>query len=244
MNSYNNPWDILGNKFNIYKKKNRIDTDVAENILIAWPTILDLITKEYPNPKGIKILDFGCGTGGFCNKLFGMGYDVVGLDSSVEMIKIARKNSPKKIPYIIGDQTNLLSLGKFNTIVSIMTFPFIENINMLLRLMTQALHQNGVLIFADFNIAWVKECLKIKVFFSDVDSNINPKKGWVVFGNNRIPVFLRNSNIYDELGKQNKLIKLIDESPPFTKDFIKQYPECQPNNISEYLILGYKKGKF
>ena len=82
-----------------------------------------------------------------------------------------------------------------------MTFPFIENIKTLFRLMIQALHPNGILVFADFNNDWVKECLRIKVSFADFDSDENPKKGRITFGDIRIPVFLRSFNTYDELRK-------------------------------------------
>lgn len=237
-----NPWDILGNKFNTHLKKGYIDPRVADNILIAWPPILKLITKEYPNPKEIKVLDYGCGTGGFCNKLFEMDFDVTGIDPSVEMIKISRQNSPKSIHYVIGNESDLSSIGKFQIIVSIMTFPFIDGIKTLIRLLADVLYPGGLLIIADFNKDWVKECLKAKVSFADFDSLDDPHNGWKTFGDIRIPVFIRQSTAYNEYAKQNNLIQISEEYPPFTKDFNQKYPDKRPKNFPEYMILGYKKG--
>lgn len=242
MNSTINPWDILGNKFNTHQKKGYIDPRVADNVLIAWPSILKVIIKEYPNPRGIKVLDFGCGTGGFCNKLSEMGFDVVGLDPSEEMIKTAKQNSPQSIQYVIGDKSKISSLGKVDVIVTIMTFPFIEDIKTAYRLIIENLHPNGLLVIADFNKDWVKECLKVKVSFAAFDSDENPNRGWKTFGDIKIPVFIRDSKEYDQLAKQNGLMKLKEEYPPFTKEFIQQYPDNRPKNKPEYLILGYKKG--
>ena len=43
----------------------------------------------------IKILDLACGTGRHWCVLNRMGYKVIGIDSSVEMLKIARRKCPK-----------------------------------------------------------------------------------------------------------------------------------------------------
>lgn len=240
MNS-KNPWDILGNTFNTHKKRGT-DSRVADNILIAWPSILKRITKKCPNQKGVKVLDYGCGTGGFCNKLNALGFDVIGIDPSVEMINIARQNSPKSIHYVIGNETDLSSMGNFQIIVSIMTFPFIEDVRTSIRLLADVLYPDGLLILADFNKDWVKECLKAQVSFADFDSLDNPYKGWKVFGDIRIPVFIRQSSEYNEYAKQNNLIQISEEYPPFTGDFNQKYPDNRPKNVPEYKILGYKKG--
>ena len=81
MNKKQSVWDILGkSSFNIHVKKDEIDPQAADNILIAWPPILKLILSKFTPNKKIRILDYGCSTGGFCNKLNKFGYKVTGVD--------------------------------------------------------------------------------------------------------------------------------------------------------------------
>lgn len=237
-----NPWDILSqSKFNTNLPDDKIDPRVADNILIAWPPILKLINNYYSNTNGIKIMDFGCGNGGFCQKLYSLGYDVTGLDSSAEMIKTARNNSSHNINYIIGNQRDLPAFGKYDIIISIMTFPFIDEIPITLKLISDALNKNGLLIFADFNNIWVKECLQNQTTFSDFDSISYPLSGMKIFGDIKIPVFIRESKDYDLLTNKLKLSKILEYKPPFTKEFIEKYSDNRPKKVPEYLILGYKK---
>jgi len=54
---------------------------------------LDFIESSFPN-KPKNILELGCGTGNYTKILLEKGYDVLGLDLSEEMLKIARKKVP------------------------------------------------------------------------------------------------------------------------------------------------------
>lgn len=242
MTSNQNVWDILGkSSFNTHVKEDEIDPRVADNILIAWPPIISLIQSQYPATKEINILDFGCGTGGFCNKLFKLGYKVTGIDPSEEMINTAKHNTSSEISYNIGNETTVSPLGKFQIITSIMTLQFIDNLTSVFQTLSNSLLSGGLLIIVDFNKDWVKECIKVPISFADFDSNENPKNGWKTFGEIRTPVFIRESKEYDQLATNNGLKKILEVKPPFTAKFIEKYPDKRPKNVSEYLILGYKK---
>jgi len=68
-----------------------------------------------------SILDLGCGTGGHTIILAKRGYEVVGVDRSREMLKIARakaKRTNLKINFREGDITNLDLHKKFNAVIS------------------------------------------------------------------------------------------------------------------------------
>ena len=242
MPSLENPWDILGkNNFNVHVKKGEIDPSAADNILIAWPPILSQLNKSFPNPKGIKVLDYGCGTGGFCNELASLGYDMTGIDTSAEMINTAKHNSSKSISYFVGNENVIPLNEEYNVIVSIMTAPFIKDLDGALRALIAHLRKDGLLFVVDFNREWVKESLRRKLWFVHFDSSDFPKEGMKTFGSLSTPVYIRDSSDYEELTKTNNFKRILNVSPPFTSKFIKKYPEYTPVNVPEYLILGYKK---
>ena len=56
--------------------------------------------------NGKKILDVGCGTGRDCKYIEQKGYDVIGIDISKEMLKIAKEKYPKG-KFEIMDMTNI-----------------------------------------------------------------------------------------------------------------------------------------
>lgn len=242
MKSIQNPWDTLSKiTFNTQFEKGKIDPRVADNILIAWPSILKAIFQEFKTAKNIRVLDFGCGTGGFCNKLNQLGFEVIGIDPAVGMIDIARQHSSKGIKYVLGDQAKVATLGSFDIIVSIMTFPFICDIKDTLRVLTKSLKKNGLLTMAVFNPEWVKACLQTKISFADFNSNENPENGWKIFGDLRIPVYIRGVKEYDNISARHRLKKIYEDYPRFTQKFITKYPDNRPKQMPEYMILGYKK---
>jgi SAM-dependent methyltransferase len=235
-------WDLLGScSFNAHVHDDDIDPRFADNMIIAWPPILKLIQSTYPPNKNVRVLDYGCGTGGFCKKLHTVGYSVVGIDSSKGMIKTAKHHSASDISYFLGDYAVLPSLGKFQIIVTIMTLPFIDNLREVLRIFSNAILPGGLLIIVDFNKEWIKECLKIPVYFSDFNSIDDPTFGMMTHENCKTPVYIRDIHDYDQLMISNNIEKILHIHPPFTKEFIHKYPNYKPVHISEYLILGYKK---
>ncbi len=71
-----------------------------------WKNIL---TKHLKNEKKLKILDVGTGTGFLALLLGDIGYDVIALDLSLNMLKKAylkAKNKNLKINFILGDAEN------------------------------------------------------------------------------------------------------------------------------------------
>ena len=64
-------------------------TDLARN---AARTVLELLKAE--KIRNGLVIDLGCGSGVFAEKLTHAGYDVLGIDISEAMLKMARKRAP------------------------------------------------------------------------------------------------------------------------------------------------------
>lgn len=236
-----NPWNTLSPLFDTTKDGSEIPPRVADNILIAWPVILDFIMKYSPKGENLRLLEYGCGSGSFAYKLSKLGYSVTGVDYSQEMIKIAKSAYDNNVTFQVGDSSVLSNLAPFSIITSVMTFQFIENIEKSIRDIAKALTMEGIFTFAVHNPAQVKEYLHRGILFQDFDSNENPKVGILNLRENRIPIFIRTAQEYNEILKPLGFEPLLEEYPPFTKEFIEKYPSSDPLDVPEFLILGYKK---
>ncbi len=237
-----NQWDKISDIFNSQDKQTKIPKTAADNILIAWPSIIKIIKKKLPLVKNLSALDFGCGTGEFCRKLHCLGFKVSGIDSSARMVKTARYNLPKKIDIFRQLPKNTKYLPQYNLITSIMVFQFIENIEKTLVTLDKILKPGGLLVFAVFNPAFVKNLIKKKIIFNKFSSNSYPQKGIMeIVKNTPIPVFIRDEKFYDKLVASLGYQKIASAYPPFTKKFLKIYPMGMPVQDAEFLIIGFQK---
>lgn len=78
-------WDISAEGFS-----DLIREDFASERKFPW---LETILEHAPEGEDLKILDTGCGPGFFSIILSEAGFDVTGIDMSVEMIKQAEENA-------------------------------------------------------------------------------------------------------------------------------------------------------
>jgi ubiquinone/menaquinone biosynthesis C-methylase UbiE len=234
-----NAWDLLPPVYGIVKNESDITSNNADNILIAWPVILDFI-KLY-GKKNARILDYGCGTGSFAYKLYQQDFNVTGVDSSEEMIKAAKSAFGESVHFLKGDTSILSKKNKFTIVTSIHTFQFIENIEQTFRNIDAILESDGIFIFAVFNPAFIKESLRTHTFFKNFDSLERPKAGYFNLNGISIPVFIRTAQEYNKMLEALGFESLFESYPPFTEEFLRKYPITNFVDESEYLILGYKK---
>jgi len=103
-------------------------------------------------PSGARILDLGCGYGRISIELARMGYRVVGLDFSDDLLEIARqlaRDQGVRVDFVQGDMRQLDYRHQFNAVVSWGTsFGFFsdkEN-EQVLQLVSQALTEDGKLL--------------------------------------------------------------------------------------------------
>ena len=70
----------------------------------------DRIITSHGGKKGI-LLDLSCGTGSMSMQLSALGYDVIGVDLSTEMLSVAKEKPHKNIEYLCQDMCELDMYG-------------------------------------------------------------------------------------------------------------------------------------
>lgn len=105
--------------------------------------------------KGVKtVLDLGCGTGGHALILAKRGYEIVGVDRSKEMLKIARdkaKSAKLDVEFIESDITNIGSKRKFDAVISMFAVMSYQTANSSItavcKLVEESLVSGGLFVF-------------------------------------------------------------------------------------------------
>lgn len=83
---------------------------------------IDKLVERFGGRKNI-LLELGCGTGSLCEKMSSLGYDVIGVDTSQEMLSEAldkKFDSESKIQYLCQDMTELDMFGTIDVTVSVL----------------------------------------------------------------------------------------------------------------------------
>ena len=92
-----------------------------------------------------KVLDIGCGTGVLANEISKFSNEVIGIDSSAEMIEKAKTSFPR-LNFILMDACSLTWNEYFNVVFSNAVFHFIRTQDMLLKNIHKVLLKNGSLV--------------------------------------------------------------------------------------------------
>lgn len=86
-----------------------------------WAQYVKSILNEYGIEDGL-VLDLGCGTGSITEALAGYGYDMIGVDISMDMLEIAMEKKSRtdyEILYLLQDMREFELYGTVRAIVSI-----------------------------------------------------------------------------------------------------------------------------
>lgn len=98
--------------------------------------------------KGMTILDLGCGNGALTQRLSEAGALPTGMDSSLELLDIARKNHPD-LTFIEADATQFVVEKQVDAVLSNAVFHWINEKRQpeMLQCVAKALKKNGQFVF-------------------------------------------------------------------------------------------------
>ncbi len=124
---------------------------------VKWADFITEILQRHNKIKGENIiLDLGCGTGNMTLELARRGYDMIGVDYSVEMLDVARKRAEKtsfgeKILWLCQDMCDFELYGTVDAAVSCLDcinhITSGKELDKCFALLHNYIYPNGLLIF-------------------------------------------------------------------------------------------------
>lgn len=197
-----------------------------------------------------RILDLGCGDGVLTKQLAGIviNGEVIGIDASEGMIKVAKELESKNLSFLILDIDDLNFKEEFDLIFSNATLHWVKDHNKLLRNCYTALKLGGLLRFnfaghgncSNFYevVKTVMELERYKEFFRNFEwpwfmPQIEDYKRIINFtGFKDIKIWEENADRF--FASEDEMIKWIDQ--PSIVPFIKFINENERNNFREEVI--------
>lgn len=125
---------------------------------LEFPNTYYLAYRDLPKiigkyAKGIRAIDFGCGTGRSTRFLNRLGFDATGIDISAEMVAIAQDSEPNG-KYLVIENGNFSQLEQvsYDLILSVFTFdniPGVENRISMFSGLKSLLKPGGIAVLLD-----------------------------------------------------------------------------------------------
>ena len=137
--------------FNSYQDQKRAEAysklEFTGTYHLAYRDLPEIVSRHV---DGRKTLDFGCGTGRSTRFLQHLGFDVLGVDISPEMIAHAVREDPSGNYQLVADgETGKFEPGSFDLVTSIFTFDNIPTTDKKLKLtgeLRRLLKPSGILL--------------------------------------------------------------------------------------------------
>ncbi|MCU0847933.1 MAG: class I SAM-dependent methyltransferase [Spirochaetes bacterium] len=195
---------------------------------------ISFILKIIPSIKDSKLLDIGCGTGEHLKVLSGKGLTCIGIDSSPEMLRIAKMRNPdKKISFIRMDMASFDFYEEFDVALSIFgTFNYVledSDVDRVFWNTWRALKSNGTAVFEIWNsipieIIHKKDLSHISTTAYE-DVKIDRERGFRILEYPNKTVVEVNYNYLIKTGSGQKTVRDRHVMRTFTYDEIKKFIE-------------------
>lgn len=226
-----------------------------------WCKYLSSLLNEYNVTKGI-VLDMGCGTGSMTRRLSEYGYDMIGIDNSVDMLEIAReKTDNPNILFLLQDMREFELYGTVAAVVSICdSINYVteyEDLVKVFKLVNNYLDPKGIFIFdvntyykyseilADNTIAEDREDISFiwdNYFYEDEKVN---EYNLSIFINEKDNLFRKfQETHYQRAYSLQEVRRALDESGMEFVGVYNAFTREEPDNESERVyFIAREKGK-
>lgn len=231
-----------------------------------WADYISDILKKEGIHSGL-ILELGCGTGKMTRQMVAKGYDMIGIDTSEEMLSIAKEYSEEKqdgILYLCQDMRDFELYGTVSAVICVcdsMNYMLTEeDLIRVFRLVNNYLDPGGLFIF-DMDTPYAYEEV-----MGDTTFAMNREEGSFIWENTFYPdeminevdltLFVaRGNGLYERLEENHirktfsldTLRRLIEESGLEWVAAYDELSEKEPNHKSErvYIVARekYHEGK-
>ena len=118
-----------------------------------WAQFILNLLQDRKITEGL-VLELGCGTGKLMTLLGKVGFDMIGVDNSVEMLQIAKEKTSQDFLYLLQDMREFELYGTVKAVISVCdSVNYItkkEELRKVFQLVNNYLDPEGLFIF-DFN---------------------------------------------------------------------------------------------
>lgn len=137
-----------------YENFARVYDELMDNVPYEeWAQFILNLLQDRKITEGL-VLELGCGTGKLMTLLSKAGFDMIGVDNSVEMLQIAREKTSQDFLYLLQDMREFELYGTVKAVISVCdSVNYItkkEELRKVFQLVNNYLDPEGVFIF-DFN---------------------------------------------------------------------------------------------
>ena len=147
----------------------------AEN-RVKLPWILErIVESDLINPR---ILDVGCGAGFLCNELARKGYQVWGIDLSVQSLKVARRfDQTESVKYQVANAYELpFDDGSMEVITCLDFLEHVEDPQKVISECARVLKPGGLFFFHTFNkniLSWLLIIKAVEFFVKNIPKDMH-----------------------------------------------------------------------
>jgi trans-aconitate methyltransferase len=187
----------------------------------VWQFGQDLLELLSPKP-GERILDLGCGPGNLTQQIARSGAEVVGVDSSPEMIGQARQNYPS-LQFILVDAARMEFREEFNAVFSNAALHWMIDAPAVASGMSRALRGGGRLVAelgGKGNIQTIERAIE-RVLKSYLPGGLPPKRTF-------FPSVGEYASLLESHGFEIRMMRLFDrptklEGPNGMENWLRQF---------------------